>query len=77
MTSYDKKRVSLSHQSAASVKMRLEVDLTGDGNWVTYQEFPVAPGQTAEHIFPQAFSAYWVRAVADKDTVASAIFTYE
>ncbi|HEY0075918.1 MAG TPA: hypothetical protein VGB77_17580 [Abditibacteriaceae bacterium] len=77
MTGYDKKRVSLSHQSAAPIKVRLEVDLTGDGNWVTYQEFPVAPGQTAEHIFPQAFSAYWVRAVADKDTIASAIFTYE
>ena len=77
MTAYDKKRVALSHKAATPVKMRLEVDPTGSGDWVTYQEFTVAPNQTLEHIFPQAFGAYWVRVVADKDTTATAIFTYE
>ncbi len=77
MTAYDKKRVALSHESAAPVKMRLEIDPTGSGDWVTYQEFIVAPNQTLQHIFPQAFSAYWARLVSDKDTMATAIFTYE
>ncbi len=77
MTGYDKKRVALSHNARASVKMRVEVDLTGNGDWAVYQDFHVAPGQTLEHVFPQAFSAYWVRLVADTDTNATAIFTYE
>jgi hypothetical protein len=77
MTGYDKKRVMLSHQAATPVQMRLEVDLTGDGHWATYNQFEVAPGRTFLHVFPQAFSAYWVRVVADKDTTATALFTYE
>jgi hypothetical protein len=77
MTAYDKKRVTLSHSATTPVKIRLEVDLTGSGDWVNYNEFEIAPGQKWEHTFPQSFSAYWVRAVADKDTTASAIFVYE
>ncbi len=77
MTGYDKKRVALSHTAPTPVKMRVEVDLTGNGDWATYQEFQIAPGQTLDHVFPQAFSAYWVRLVADADTNATATFTYE
>ncbi len=77
MTSYDKKSVHLSHTSTEPVNFRLEADIAGNGHWVVYREFTVAPGKTIRHIFPNAFSAYWVRLVASKSTTATAIFNYD
>ncbi|MDB6029244.1 MAG: hypothetical protein JWM68_5467 [Verrucomicrobiales bacterium] len=77
MTGYDKKRLLLSHSSKETVNIRLEADVAGTGVWVLYREFSVAPGQPMTHIFPDTFSAYWVRVSADKSTVASAVLYYE
>lgn len=77
MASHDQKSVTLSHTPAGLVKMRIEVDISGTDHWVTYHDFDVAAGKPLEHRFPDAFGAYWVRVVADKDTKASAQFTYK
>ncbi len=77
MTGYDTKRLTLSHANAHPVTMRVEVDITGDGHWVTYGSFEAPATRTLEHAFPASFSAYWVRIVADKDCTATAWFTYE
>jgi len=77
LTGYDRKRVQLSHQSTEPVRFRLEVDMSGDGHWVTYREFTVAPSAPTEHVFPTAFGAYWVRVAADQTTSATAMFVYE
>lgn len=77
MTGYDRKRVTLSHTAKEPVKIRLEADLTGTGLWVTYREFTVEPGKPTEHTFPAAYTAYWVRAVADRETTATVTFVYE
>jgi hypothetical protein len=77
MTGYDRKRVTLSHTAKEPVKIRLEADLTGTGLWVAYREFTVGPGQPTEHTFPAAYTAYWVRAVADRETTATVTFVYE
>jgi hypothetical protein len=44
---------------------------------VTYREFVVEPGKSVEHEFPAAYMAYWIRAVADRETTATVTFTYE
>jgi len=77
MTGYDRKRVLLEHTSPQPVRMRVEVDITGAGSWVGYRKFEVKPGKAVEHVFPEGFSAYWVRVVASADTTATAQFTYE
>lgn len=77
MTGYDRKRVAMSHGGTAPVKVRLEADLSGTGLWVTYREFVVEPGKSVEHEFPAAYMAYWIRAVADRETTATVMFTYE
>lgn len=77
MTGYDHKRVSFSHTAKEPVKFRLEADLSGTGLWVTYREFTVAPGNPTEHTFPSSYSAYWVRAVADRETIATVTLIYE
>jgi len=77
MTGYDRKTLTLSHQSDRTVTIRVEVDIDGNGTWKSYKTFNVPPGKTVSHRFPQAFGAYWVRTVALQGTVATAQFIYE
>jgi hypothetical protein len=76
LTGYDRKELSLSHTSATPVNIRVEVDLTGTGHWVTYATFNVPAGQTTTHVFPAAYQAYWLRTIADTATTATAQLTY-
>ena len=77
MTGYDHKRVELSQTGKQVVNLRMEVDITGTGHWVTYRTFAVPPGQTVKLVFPEGFGAYWVRLSADADTTATATFQYD
>ncbi len=77
MTGFNRKRLALSHDSSQPVMMRLEVDITGSGDWVSYRSFQVAPKQILEDEFPASFGAYWLRVVADRDCTATAWLTYE
>ena len=76
LTGYDRKSLTLSHTSAQPVRLRVEVDLSGTGQWVTYREFEVSAGKKLEHTFPAAYQAYWLRVVADTPTTATAWLTY-
>jgi hypothetical protein len=77
MTGFDKKTLTLSHAANRRLNVRVEIDFTGNGSWVTYREFVVPAGKTIEHSFPESFSAYWVRLVADQNTKATGQFRYE
>jgi hypothetical protein len=76
-TGYDHKRVTLSHSAKTPVKMRIEADITGTGQWGEAITLAVKPGEKVEHRFPDSFAAYWLRVTADADCTASAQFTYE
>jgi hypothetical protein len=76
MTGYDQKRLRLSHASSQAVNIRLELDITGDGQWQAWRTFAVPPGQAVEDHFPSALGAYWLRAIADRDCIASAELDY-
>ena len=77
MTGYDKKSASMSHASQEPVIFTLQVDIDGTGFWVDYQSFKVGPNESATHVFPAGFSACWIRAKCDHDTIATLQFTYE
>jgi hypothetical protein len=77
MTGYDRKRLTLSHDRNESVSMRVEVDITGTGDWVSYRTSSVDTGAKVDHEFPPGFAAYWVRVVADKNCAATAWVVYE
>lgn len=77
MSGYDHKHLTLSHVSKEPVTFHIEVDISGSGQWATYLECIVEPGKPMEHDFPDAFAAYWVRVVADKDTTATARLMYD
>jgi len=76
MTGYDKKKLELSNEDTAEVKFTVQVDTDHTG-FKTYDTFTVPAGKTVTHVFPDGFSAHWVRVVADHDCTASATFTYE
>lgn len=74
---YDKRSLSLSHDSKEAVSFTLEVEPIGHGPWMTYEKLIVKPGQTLEFIFPEDFSARWIRFKTDKACKASTILKYE
>jgi len=76
LTGYDRKKLSLSHTSAASVRIRVEVDPTGTGRWVTYATFDVPAGKSTDHVFPAGYQAYWLRVSAATATTATALLVY-
>jgi hypothetical protein len=75
MTGFDKKSVTLATSCAA--KIRIEVDITGKGDWYPWKTISVSSIMPSRYEFPEAFNAYWVRVVADRDCVATATFHYD
>jgi hypothetical protein len=71
MTGYDTKVLSISHQEDSIVAFRIECDITGSGLWVPCYTCDVPPSQTIQHTFPAAWNAYWLRAIASSDCVAT------
>jgi hypothetical protein len=76
MTGFDRKRLTLSHAGAESVKVTLELDITGAGVWRAYETYTVEPGKKTEVSLDDA-RAYWLRVVADKACTATAWLVYE
>lgn len=74
---YDKRTLSLSHDSTEPVTFLLEVEPVGHGPWMTYQEITVPPGKSVEHSFPDSFQARWIRFKTNKSCVATAWLEYK
>jgi len=77
MAGYDRKTLTLSHKGTQPVTFDVQLDITGTGNWQTYQTFEVPVGEAVVHQFPDVLGAYWVRLVPSTDAVATAQLRYE
>jgi len=73
---YAERELSASHDRDANVRITLEIDPAGNGTWHAWRRLEIEPGETARHLFPPAFEAYWLRAVADADCRATVQLTY-
>ncbi len=76
MNGYDRKSLTLSHGSKQAVAFKIEADISGSGDWHIVKTLAVPAGEKAEHRFPDAFHACWVRLTADADCPATAVFLY-
>jgi hypothetical protein len=76
MFGYERKVLEISHANASPVTFSVEVDFAADNSWSEYARFTVSPGQTLRHVFPDRYSAHWVRVKSDSTTTATAQFTY-
>lgn len=76
MTGYDRKEIILAHSFLGTGAMRVEIDITGKGDWKTYRVFNVGQGKSKRYAFPPGFAAYWVRISVDRDCNATALLRY-
>lgn len=76
MTGYDRKRITLSHDAKQPVRFTLEVDFDHRA-WHVDREFDVLPGRTLEHVFPDGYSAHWIRLKTNRDCTATAQCKYD
>ncbi len=72
MTGFQHKMLHVRADRTASVD--IEIDFLGDGSWERYERLPVS-GYT-RHIFPEGFSAHWVRLTPSTNCTMSAEFFY-
>ncbi len=74
LTGFPRKMLHIS--SDRSVTVNLEIDFLGSGDWHRYERIKVPVEGYAKHVFPDAFSAHWMRLTADADCTASASFFF-
>lgn len=76
-TGFDHKRVELTNNGDETVGITLEADATCLGDWRPYRAIDVPAKSAATLELPDAFQAYWLRVVSDKDANLSAEFVYD
>jgi hypothetical protein len=72
MTGFDRKVLHLKSDKPCS--WLIEIDFLGNGTWEIYEHLNV-PGYKY-HVFPEGFSAHWVRLTPSADCTATAEFIY-
>jgi hypothetical protein len=72
LTGFDKKVLHLKTDRSANI--RLEIDFLGTGAWETYETISVSGYRY--HVFPEGFSAHWIRLAADRECKATAEFLF-
>ena len=70
MTGFDRKVLHL----RAEADVTVDIDFLGNGSWEKYAE--LRGSGYRHHVFPEGFSAHWVRLTPDRDCVATAEFQY-
>lgn len=74
MTGFDKKMLHIATDKAADFDV--EIDFIGTGRWMPYARLSTGAAGYAKHIFPDGFSAHWVRLTPLADCRATATFFY-
>ena len=75
MTGFDHKCLHVRHNRGDGTRIMIQVDFMGQGQWVDYHSLTTVAGYAC-HVFPEGFSAHWVRLVADHAGTATAQFFY-
>jgi hypothetical protein len=74
MTGFDRKMLHISTDKPAVIE--IEIDFMGTGAWMPYGRVSVGADGYQKHIFPDGFSAHWVRLKSQADCRATAAFFY-
>jgi hypothetical protein len=76
MTGFDKKVLHLAHDSQTDVMFTIEVDFLGDGHFYPYESVRVPGKGYQAFVFPNGYSAHWVRVKVNRRCAATAQFMY-
>jgi hypothetical protein len=74
LTGFERKMLHINTDKAADFD--IEIDFMGDGTWNKYEQVCVPAEGYAKHIFPDAFSAQWIRLTPRTDCRATASFYF-
>lgn len=75
MTGFDQKCLHVRCDGDAPLRLTVELDFEGTGQWNRYVEIEASDGYAC-HVFPPGLSAHWVRLVPDRAATATAQFHY-
>ncbi len=76
MTGFDKKTLHLKNKSNEEIEFTIEVDFMGNEEWDTYKVIEVKGNEYSHYIFPDGYSAHWVRIRVNKKSKVTAQFIY-
>lgn len=76
MYGFDKKVLHLQHRAGKEIRVTVEIDPSGLQEWVKYDEIVIPKEGYSCHIFPDGFSAQWVRLTSDSAANLTANFIY-
>jgi hypothetical protein len=71
---YQQRTLHLAHQTGHPVAFKLEIDLTGRGDWQHYQTIQLPPAAYSFHILPPDLPGQWIRLTPDRDVVAATAY---
>jgi hypothetical protein len=74
---YDKRNLSITHNSSEPVSFVIEADPAGNGTWMRFLETTVKQGETFNYSFPEDFQARWIRFIPTENCKATAWLKYE
>lgn len=74
---YNSRSMTLSHNSLTDVTFTVEVDPTGNGQWLEMKKYTVSPAKKLSVTLPKSFSARWIRFTTDTPTVATTWLEYK
>ncbi|MDD3468443.1 MAG: hypothetical protein PHE53_00515 [Thermoguttaceae bacterium] len=83
MNGFDRKRLTLTRHAtddpiadAKLITVTLEVDIDGNGHFQRYENVKLPVDTPVEKVFPEAFSAYWIRCVTSDAATLTTEFQY-
>jgi len=76
MTGFDKKVLHIRCESDAATRVCVEIDFIGNQSWCAYANLAVDANGYAHHVFPDGFSAHWVRLVSASNATLTALLHY-
>ncbi len=76
MTGFDKKTLHLKNKSDAKATVEIEIDFVGDGTWSVLKQIDIPANGYVAEVFPDGFSAHWVRLRSKSAFNATATFMY-
>lgn len=74
---YRKIRAVFSHNLKENVRFAIDVDYMADGTYGEWGAVNAVPGDQTEYVFPEGFSAHWIRIRPDKDCICTVEFMLE
>lgn len=74
---YENRTLKINHDAKSEVTFSIQLDPSGNGEWVDLESLTVEPSKTVEFNFPDGMEARWIRFKVDKACKATTILKYD